>query len=96
MPQETKGQRIVVSVLGRDRVGIIAGVAGTLAEHNANILDISQTILQGMFTMVMMVDISACNVDFNRLKDLLDKKGRELGVRIHAQREEAFSFMHRL
>jgi len=89
-------QRIIVTVLGRDRVGIIAGVAGVLAEHNANILDVSQTILQEFLAMIMIADISRCTVDLGTLKDRLAEAGRELGVRIDAQHEDAFVCMHRI
>lgn len=89
-------QRIIVTVLGRDRVGIIAGVAGVLAEHNVNILDISQTILQEFLAMIMIADISQSTVDLGTLKACLEEKGRELGVRIDAQHEDVFVYMHRI
>ncbi|MEW6193086.1 MAG: ACT domain-containing protein [Bacillota bacterium] len=89
-------QRIIVTVLGRDRVGIIAGVAGVLAEHNVNILDISQTILQEFLAMIMIADISRSTVDLGTLKARLEEKGRELGVRIDAQHEDVFVYMHRI
>jgi ACT domain-containing protein len=88
--------KIVVTVLGYDRVGIIAGVTNILAEANANILDISQTIMQELFTMIMVVDISKCNIDFARLKEKLEQSGGQLGVKITAQNEEVFKFMHRI
>ncbi|NPV26625.1 MAG: ACT domain-containing protein [Firmicutes bacterium] len=88
--------RIIVTVLGCDRVGIIAGVANVLAEANANILDISQTILQEFFVMIMIVDMARCTVDLSTLKERLTAKGEELGVRITAQHEDVFRFMHRI
>ena len=88
--------RVVVTVVGKDRVGIIAGVANTLAECNANIVDISQTIMQEFFTMIMMVDITTCTVDFSELKELLQGCGDELKVKITAQHEDVFHFMHRI
>jgi len=88
--------RIVVTVVGKDKVGIIAGVANVLAEVNANILDISQTILQEFFTMIMIVDIGQSTVDFNTLKEKLTLKGQEIGVKISAQHEDVFQFMHRI
>lgn len=91
-----KTNRIVVTVVGKDKVGIIAGVANTLAGCNANIIDISQTIMQEFFTMIMMVDISSCTVDFSELKELLQKCGEEMEVKITAQHEEIFRFMHRI
>jgi len=91
-----KTNRIVVTVVGKDKVGIIAGVANTLAGCNANIVDISQTIMQEFFTMIMMVDISECSVDFETLKKLLQKCETELEVKISAQHEDVFHFMHRI
>ena len=79
----------IVTVVGQDKVGIIAAVCALLAEHNVNILDISQTILQGSFTMVMAVDVGAAKVSVGELRDLL-----EISIRI--QREEIFDAMHRI
>ena len=88
--------RVIVTVIGQDRVGIIAGVAGLLAEANANIVDISQTLLQEMFTMIMMVDLSAARMDFAELKQRLHDYGQSLGLAIDAQHEDVFRFMHRI
>ncbi|MDK2823943.1 MAG: hypothetical protein PWQ67_739 [Clostridia bacterium] len=94
---QSKGSsRIVVTVVGKDKVGIIASVANVLADLNANILDISQTILQEFFTMIMIVDIANCTVDFSTLKEKLEEKGQEIGVKISAQHEDVFQFMHRI
>jgi len=94
--ESKQSSRIVVTVVGKDKVGIIAGVANVLAEYNANILDISQTIMQEFFTMIMIVDIGNCLVDFSTLKEKLDEKGQEIGVKISAQHEDVFQFMHRI
>lgn len=88
--------RAIVTVIGKDRVGIIAGVCGMLAENGVNVLDISQTILQDYFTMIMMVDTVACNMDFTALADMLKAKGEEIGVVIRIQREDIFEAMHRI
>lgn len=88
--------RIIVSVMGPDRVGIIAGVAQILAENSVNILDISQTIMQEFLVMIMLADMDGARVELGALKDLLAQKGEEIGVRIDAQAEEAFRFMHRI
>jgi ACT domain-containing protein len=88
--------RAIITVLGSDRSGIVAEVAGTLARHDANILDISQTILQGIFTMTMLVDLAGSDVDFVRLQDQLQELSGRLGVQITMQREEVFNFMYRL
>ena len=86
----------IVTVVGKDRVGIIAGVCVALAELNVNVLDISQTILDGMFTMMMLVDLSACRADFPAVAAALNGKGEALGVSIRIQREDVFDAMHRI
>lgn len=88
--------RIIVTVIGRDRVGIIARVSALLAEANANIVDISQTTLQEFFTMIMLADIRDATVPFDELKRRLNAAGDDLGLRIDAQHEDVFRFMHRL
>ena len=94
MPQSSS--RIIVTVIGQDRVGIIASVANILAAAGANIVDISQTLMGSMFTMIMMVDIGAAQLPFDELKRQLNAKGEELGLRIDAQREDVFQYMHRV
>ena len=84
----------IVTVVGRDRVGIIAAVCNRLAASNVNILDISQTILQGSFTMVMAVDLSQASAPFGALSEGLSDLGREMGLSIRIQREEIFNAMH--
>ncbi len=93
---EKDSQRVIVTVVGQDNVGIIAGVSGILAENCVNILDISQTILQDFFTMIMIVDISQAKVDLQQLQNLLKEKGEQIGVKINAQHEDIFKFMHRI
>ncbi|MBZ4646084.1 MAG: hypothetical protein PWP27_456 [Clostridiales bacterium] len=88
--------RAVITVIGKDKVGIIAAVSGILANCNVNILDISQTIMQDMFTMIMLVDISKACVDFSNLSEQLEKKGQELGLSIKIQHEDIFNSMHRI
>ncbi len=88
--------RVIVTVLGPDKVGIIAGVAQILAENNINILDISQTILQEFLAMVLIADMDASTVDLLELKQKLNELGEKIGVRIDAQHEDAFSYMHRI
>jgi ACT domain-containing protein len=95
-PAEEKTMRAVITVLGCDRVGIIAGVTAVLADSNTNILDISQTIMSDIFTMIMMVDLSASNVDFRELQERLTQKGKDLGMEIRLQREDIFRSMHRI
>lgn len=95
MVQE-KATRGVVTVIGEDRVGIIAGVTQVLAEHHVNILDISQTIMQDLFTMIMVCDLANSTLDFSQLSEALKAKGQELGVQISIQHEDVFKFMHRI
>jgi ACT domain-containing protein len=89
-------KRVIVTVIGEDRVGIIASVAQALAQHQVNILDISQTILQDFFTMMMIVDISQSTVSLQELQDILKKLGEEIGMQIQAQHEDIFRYMHRI
>lgn len=84
----------IVTVIGRDRVGIIAAVCNKLAESNINILDISQTILHGSFTMVMVVDIGGATSSLVDLSGALEALGTEMGLSIRIQREEIFNAMH--
>ena len=86
----------IVTVIGRDRVGIIAGICVALANINVNVLDISQTILGGMFTMIMLVDVQEASVPFDRIATALDDEGERLGVNIRIQREDIFNAMHRV
>lgn len=88
--------RAIITVLGSDRPGIVAAVAGVLAEHDVNILDISQTILQGIFTMTMLVDLGGVGIEFSELQMRLDDLSKTLGVQITMQREEVFRYMYRL
>lgn len=88
--------RIVVTVLGADRCGIVAAIAGALSECNANIVDISQTILSGIFTMTMLVDLDETKTTFDTLRDTLLSLSEQLDVQIQVQREDVFRFMHRI
>jgi ACT domain-containing protein len=91
-----KSQRIIVTVIGQDRVGIIAGVSAVLADAGANILDISQSIMDEFFVMIMMVDIGQASLPFEELKQRLGAKGDEMALKIDAQHEDVFKFMHRI
>jgi ACT domain-containing protein len=96
MTAQEKSNRIIVTVIGADRVGIIAGVATVLADCRANIVDISQTTLREFFTMILMADMEEASVPFDELKRRLLTKGEEMGVKIDAQHEDVFKFMHRV
>lgn len=87
-------KKAVVSVLGVDRKGIIAHVTKVLYDYDVNILDISQTIISGLFSMIMMVDISSEHCDFDGISKALHEMGEELGVQIRIQRGEIFDAMH--
>ena len=86
--------KAVITVIGKDRVGIIATVSSFLAEKSVNILDISQTIMQDMFCMIMLVKLEDDNV--SEVSAGLEETGKKLGLSIHLQREELFESMHRI
>lgn len=88
--------KAIVTVIGRDQVGIIAAVCALLSEKNINVLDISQTVLQEYFTMIMLVDTAGAKVPFTELVKLLEESGKSQGLSIHAQREDIFNAMHRI
>ncbi len=86
----------VITVVGKDRVGIVAGIANLLAENNVNIIDISQTVLRGMFAMIMVVDLSKSKVSTEELREKLKEKGRELGVDVALHSAELVESLERI
>lgn len=86
--------RAVVTVLGKDKTGIIYNVSKVLAERNANIDDLSQTVLQDIFSMVMIVDLDKINCDFTVLKEELEQCGQRIDLDVRIQREDIFNSMH--
>ena len=88
--------KAVVTVVGKDRVGIIAAVCSKLAEYNVNVLDISQTVMQGYFTMMMATEVSQCNIPLGELALRMDETGVQMGLSIRVQRENIFQAMHRI
>ncbi len=88
--------KAIVTVIGKDRVGITAAVCSLLAQHNINILDITQTVLQDFFTMVMLVDTTACAESIGTMADILEQAGKEQELSIRIQREDIFHAMHRI
>lgn len=88
--------RAIVTVIGKDQVGIIASVCALLAEKGVNILDISQTILQEYFTMIMLVDTTGCQISFDELSQQLKQNGEKMSLSIRIQREDIFEAMHRI
>jgi len=89
-------QYAVITVVGKDRVGIVAGISSVLAEQGVNIVDISQTVLRGMFAMIMVVDLAGAKVSVGELRELLKKKGKELGVDVALHSAELVESVERL
>ena len=88
--------KAVVTVVGKDRVGIIAAVCTQLAAYQVNVLDISQTVMQGYFTMMMVVDVTESSLPLAELARQMEEKGREMNLSIRLQREDIFDAMHRV
>lgn len=88
--------KVVITVVGTDKVGIIAKVSTALAENNVNILNINQNILDGYFNMVMIADMSDATVPLKELQTVLAEKGKEIGLEIKAQHEDIFMLMHKV
>ena len=88
--------KVIITVVGKDTVGIIAKVCTYLADNNVNMLDISQTIVSGYFNMMMIVDMANATASFAEISDQLDALGEEIGVTIKCQKEEIFEMMHRI
>ena len=88
--------KAIVTVVGKDRVGIIANVCVALAKYNVNVLDINQTVMQGYFTMMMATDVSQSTIPMAQLASEIEKIGQEMGLSIRIQRENIFEAMHRI
>ena len=88
--------RAVVTVIGKDTVGILAKVSTKCAEFNANVVEVTQSVLQEMFAMIMLVDISKLNSDFASMSDSLTALGDEMGVKVHVMHEDIFNCMHHI
>lgn len=88
--------KAIITVVGQDTVGIIARVCTYLSEHHVNVLDISQTIIDGFFNMMMIVDVEQADAEFSTMVENLDALGEQIGVRIRCQREDIFTKMHRV
>ena len=88
--------RAVITVIGKDNVGILHQVSGVCAKYQANVVEVTQSVLQDMFAMIMMVDITAMTTDFTQLSDELNSLGETLGLSIHAMHEDIFNAMHRI
>lgn len=88
--------RFVITVIGIDRVGIVAGITAVMASYNVNIIDISQTIMQELFTMIMLAEAKGNDFDLNSFQNSMDTVGNKFGVQIKVQHENAFKCMHRI
>ena len=88
--------KAILTVIGKDKVGIIAGISNKLSKLKINILDVNQTILDGYFTMMMMLDLKDCTEEFVNVQSILSKEASILGVEVKIQREEIFKSMHTL
>jgi ACT domain-containing protein len=86
--------KAVITVIGKDMVGILAKISTECCNHNINVLEVTQSILQDMFAMIMMVDISKSDIPFTEFSDMLSKTGEEMGLSIHAMHEDIFNAMH--
>ncbi len=86
--------RFVITVIGIDRVGIVAGITAVMATHNVNIVDISQTIMQGLFTMIMLAEITDENFDLSAFQNSMTDEGRKFGVEVKVQHDDAFTCMN--
>mgnify|MGYP001083599538 CR=1 FL=1 len=89
-------KKTVISVIGKDTVGITAKVSAACAEHNVNIIDITQSVLQDMFVMVMLTDISALDCPFNSFSESMSSLGEQSGLEIRIMHEDIFNSMHRI
>lgn len=88
--------KAVITVIGKDTVGILAGVSGECAKYGANVIEVTQSVMQDMFAMIMMVDISGCTVPFGELAEKLKSIGENFGVMVHVTHEELFNTMYRV
>jgi len=86
----------VISVTGKDNIGIVAKVSNICAEYSVNIADVSQTILQGYFVMIMLVDIDSISVPFTEFVDIMADMGKQINLEIHTMHEDIFNSMHRI
>ncbi|HAQ63086.1 MAG TPA: ACT domain-containing protein [Ruminococcaceae bacterium] len=88
--------RAIITVVGKDTVGILAKISAQCAEHNVNVIEVSQSILQDMFCMIMLVDVSKCNIEFTAFAENCKKLGEDMGLVVNAMHEDIFNTMHRI
>ncbi|MEA3297304.1 MAG: ACT domain-containing protein [candidate division Zixibacteria bacterium] len=94
--EKTDKTRVIIAAFGKDRPGIVAALTNVLAEHNCSIEDISQTLMQDFFSMIMIVNIVDCSVDFSALRDKLQATEAQLGMKVYVMHEDIFRYMHRI
>lgn len=94
--EKTDKTRVIIAAFGKDRPGIVAALTNVLAEHNCSIEDISQTLMQDFFSMIMIVNIVDCSVDFSTLNDRLQATEAQLGMKVYVMHEDIFRYMHRI
>ena len=88
--------RAVITVIGKDTVGIMAAVTGVCAECNVNVMEVTQSVLQEMFAMILMSDITGCNVSFTEFTKKMTALGKVMGLSVHVMHEDIFNSMHRI
>ena len=88
--------KAVITVIGHDTVGILAKVSAACAEKGANIIDVTQSVMRDMFTMIMLVDIDGLTSDFSELVNSLEALGEQIGMKVHVMHEDIFNSMHRI
>ena len=88
--------RAVITVIGKDMVGILAHVSTICADHGVNVIEVTQSVMQDLFAMIMMVDISKSTIPFDELVDELTKMGPDMGLTVHVMHEDIFNSMHRI
>ncbi|MGC8661908.1 MAG: ACT domain-containing protein [Nitrososphaeria archaeon] len=91
-----KSERVIITVIGKDRVGIVAGISSVLSENEVNIIDLSSTQMHDLFVMVTLAELDLEKISIELLQEELNKKARELGVQVLAQHEDIFKYMHRI
>ncbi|MDZ4723924.1 MAG: ACT domain-containing protein [candidate division Zixibacteria bacterium] len=94
--EKTDRTRIIIAVFGKNRPGIVSSITAVLAENGCSIEDISQTIMQEFFSMIMVVDISGCKLDFAGLRDKIQSTETQLGMKVYVMHEDIFRYMHRI
>ncbi len=94
--EQEESMRAVVAVIGKDTVGILAKVSGICAEYGANVMDVTQTIMQDLFAMTMLIEISKISIDYIDLAEKLKSAGKEMGLQVHVMHEDIFNSMHKI